>query len=149
MGATTSFETALGFLAVCSAKATILFGLAWIAAAMLRKQSAAARHCVWAVGILMALALPVCAVLLPAWRSNALSRAALLWAPAKTIAQDSGSGNLPAMVVNANTTSPWLRELSGMLLLIWAVGAAILIARLAGGLLRIAGAYVPRRFATV
>ncbi len=136
MGATGSFENALGFLAVCSVKATILLGLAWIAAAVLRKQSAAARHCVWAVGILMALALPVCGLLLPAWRSNALGRAAQLWVPAKTIVEGSGSGNLPAMVVNASAASPLLTELSGMLLLIWAVGAAILIARLAGGLMR-------------
>ena len=32
------------------------------------------------------------------------------------------------MVVNASTASPWLRELSGMLLLIWAAGAVISIA---------------------
>ncbi len=131
-----NFATAVGFLAACSLKATVLFALAWIAATVLRKQSAAARHCAWAAGILSALALPVCTVLLPAWRSNALGSAASLWVPAKTIVESSGSGNLPAMMVSASTASPWLRELSGMLLLIWAAGAAIFIARLTGGLVR-------------
>jgi beta-lactamase regulating signal transducer with metallopeptidase domain len=108
MAMAVNMETAMGLLAACTVKTTVLLTLAWFAATVLSKQSAAARHRAWAAGILTALALPVCSAL------------------------------LPAMVVNASTASPWLRELSGMLLLFWVAGAVISIARLASGLLQLA-----------
>ena len=65
-------EAALGFLAACVAKATILLTVAWIVTMALRNQSAAMRHRVWAAGIVSSLALPVLTMVLPAWRSTAL-----------------------------------------------------------------------------
>jgi hypothetical protein len=79
MAMAVNIETAVGFLAACTVRTTVLLTLAWIAATGLRKQSAAARHRAWAAGILTALALPVCSALLPAWRLDALGGAAWLW----------------------------------------------------------------------
>jgi len=137
MGTGGHVESALRFLAGCAGKATILFALAWIAAILMQKQSAAVRHRVWAVGILSALTLPVCTMCLPAWHSNVLAGAAALWAPGRAIAESSSAEKLPAMVVNAATVSPWRSETSGVLLLIWAMGAAIFVAQLVGGLVRL------------
>jgi beta-lactamase regulating signal transducer with metallopeptidase domain len=57
----------LPFLAVLAAKATLVLLVTAAAAALLGRASAAARHMVWCVGVAGVLALPVLAVLLPAW----------------------------------------------------------------------------------
>jgi beta-lactamase regulating signal transducer with metallopeptidase domain len=57
----------LPFLAVLAAKATLVLLLTAAAAALLGRASAAARHMVWCVGVAGVLALPLLAVLLPAW----------------------------------------------------------------------------------
>ena len=137
MGTAGDVESALRFLAGSAAKATILFALVWIAAILMQKQSAAVRHRVWAVGILSALTLPVCTMCLPAWHSNMLGDAASLWAPGRGIAESSSAEKFPAMVVNAATVSPWRSETSGILLLIWAMGAAIFVTQLVRGLVRL------------
>jgi hypothetical protein len=75
-------EPALTFLIACCAKATILLACAWVTVIALRQRSSALRHHVWAGAILASLALPVLALLLPAWHSATLGRAAALWSPA-------------------------------------------------------------------
>jgi beta-lactamase regulating signal transducer with metallopeptidase domain len=59
--------TAAPFAAELALRATLLIGLVWAAAAMLRKAgaSAAARHIVWLLGIAALLALPLCWWLTP------------------------------------------------------------------------------------
>src|ERR1700719_4231339 len=94
-------EIALAFAAACAAKATLLLALAWILPSLLRKQSAAVRHRLWALAILSSLSLPVCTLLLPAWRSGTLAGAAAFWDPPNLIAAKSGPENLTAMIVNA------------------------------------------------
>jgi TonB family protein len=138
MNMASNFETALGFLAACALKSTVLFVLACALVTVLHKQSAATRHRVWAMGILSALALPACTLLLPAWHSAALGSAASLWVPASTVAEKSGSENLTAMIVNATTASPLIGASAGILVMIWAVGSTIFVSRLAGGLIRLA-----------
>jgi len=75
-------EPALTFLIACCAKATILLACAWVTVIAPRQRSSALRHHVWAGAILASLALPVLALLLPAWHSATLGRAAALWSPA-------------------------------------------------------------------
>ena len=60
-------DAALGSLAACAAKATVLLTVAWIVTMALRDQSAAMRHRVWAAGILSAMSLPLLTMVLPAW----------------------------------------------------------------------------------
>ena len=98
-------EAALGFLAACVAKATILLVVAWIVTMALRNQSAAMRHRVWAAGIVSALALPVLTMVLPAWRSTALRGASGAWST-HTAGTMASFENLPAMIVNASADSP-------------------------------------------
>jgi HEAT repeat protein/beta-lactamase regulating signal transducer with metallopeptidase domain len=49
-------------------RASVLLGVAGLAALLLRRGSAAARHFVWTLGLLGALALPVVSALVPAWK---------------------------------------------------------------------------------
>src|SRR5690242_11246624 len=49
-------------------KATVLLGLAAVAAALLRRDSAATRHLVWMLAIVAILFVPVLSATLPAWR---------------------------------------------------------------------------------
>ena len=76
-----SSAPALAFLIACSAKATVLFLLAWLVATALRDRSAALRHHAWAAGILSSLGLPAFMLLLPAWHSAVLGGAAAFWHP--------------------------------------------------------------------
>ena len=55
-------------LADAAAKATILLALAWLAARLWRRGSAAARHQVWAMALCGLIALPAVSWLAPGWR---------------------------------------------------------------------------------
>ena len=73
----------LPLLAELAAKATLVMLLAAGAAALLWRASAALRHLVWCVGVVGVLALPVFAVVLPAWEVPVLpASAAVSAAPA-------------------------------------------------------------------
>jgi hypothetical protein len=111
-------EAALGFLAACAAKATVLLTVAWIVTMAWRNQSAAMRHRVWAAGILGALSLPLLTMVLPAWPSAALGGARGAWSTptAETMASFE---NLPAMIVNASAASPPSSRWAGIVLGIW------------------------------
>lgn len=65
----------LPFLAALAAKATLVLGVAALAAALLGRASAAVRHLVWLVGIVGVLALPVFSLLLPRWEVPVLPAA--------------------------------------------------------------------------
>jgi hypothetical protein len=108
-------EAALGFLAACVAKATILLTVAWIVTMALRNQSAAMRHRVWAAGIVSSLTLPVLTMVLPAWRSTALRGAGGAWST-HTAGTMASFENLPAMIVNASAASTLSSRWAGVVL---------------------------------
>ena len=130
-------EAALGLLAACVAKATILLTVAWIVTMALRNQSAAMRHRVWAAGIVSSLALPVLTMVLPVWCSTALGGARGAWST-HTAGTMASFENLPAMIVNASAASPLSSRWAGIVLAIWIFGLFVVALRLIAGLARLA-----------
>jgi TonB family protein len=130
-------EAALGFLAACAAKATMLLTVAWLVTIALRNQSAALRHRVWAAGILSSLALPVLTIVLPAWRSAALVAASGAWST-HTAGTMANFENLPGMIVNASAASPLPTRWAGIVVAIWMFGFIVVALRLSAGLARLA-----------
>ena len=131
-------EPALTFLIACCAKATILLACAWVTVIALRQRSSALRHHVWAGAILASLALPVLALLLPAWHSATLGRAAALWSPARGSAASSSSYAIPSVFVDAVVASPAFNKLAIVALIVWALGFSLVVVRLVAGLARLA-----------
>src|SRR5271167_1848757 len=131
-------EPALIFLIACCAKATILLACAWITVIALRQRSSALRHHVWAAAILASLALPLLALLLPAWHSATLGGAATLWSPAHENAASSSSYAIPSVFVDAVAASPAFNKLAIAALIVWAFGFSLVAVRLVAGLARLA-----------
>lgn len=132
-------EAALEFLFGCGVKATVLLVFPWIVAFAQRKRSSAAqRHHVWAAAILASLALPLFALLLPAWRSATLGSAAALWSPARADAASSSAHIIPSVIINVTSGSPVFSRLAVFTLLVWALGFLFIFLRLAVGLARLA-----------
>jgi TonB family protein len=124
----------ISILASAALKGTIILAAAWLAALILRKQSAAARHLLWTGAAAAALVLPFLSISLPAWRVPASSVLAPLdlsvvfhiTATAKTDAAATSISHLPAAPAAASPTSaPWRPNLPLSLLFVWAAGAAI------------------------
>ncbi len=63
----------MSLLAGVALKSTAVLGLAWIAALLMRRQSAAARHIVWTAAFVAVLAMPVLSLSLPALRVRVAS----------------------------------------------------------------------------
>jgi len=102
-------------------KATVLLLVAGVVTLLLRRASAATRHLVWALGLAGLLALPVAGRLLPEWPVP-------LWMRAGgdiSVLTFAGAGP----VETAGRHSVW-----GM---VWAAGAAVVLARLLAGLLAV------------
>jgi len=131
-------DLSLAFLIVCSAKVTLLFIFAWIAARAARHRAAEFRHLAWAAGIVGSLALPLVTLLLPAWHSATLGGAGGLWGSAHTVAVNHSSQMLPSMIVDARTDSLLSSKLHGLVLLLWAAGFLIVMSRLVAGFVRLA-----------
>ncbi len=138
MNLPSSSELALWFLLACSVKATVLLMLTAGTSYALRRSSAAVRHHVWALGIVSGLALPLMALLVPAWHSTTLGNAAKLWGPAHAVAKSNAVPKLPSMMIDAATGSPLSGQLSKVILLLWALGALFVALKLMGGLSRLA-----------
>jgi TonB family protein len=133
------YEPALTFFLACCAKVTILLGCAWIVAiAWRRRFSAAQRHHVWAAAILALLALPLFALLLPAWHSAAFGNAAALWTPLHANIADSRSFTIPSTVINVEAASPLFNKVAIAALLAWMLGFSFVFIRLVIGLARLA-----------
>lgn len=131
-------ELALAFLIACTAKATLLLAAAWIMAIALRQNSSAVRHPVWAVATLGSLALPLFALLLPAWHWVTLGSGAGLWGSAAAIASSPVSHTIPSMLVKVVAISSGLYNVAIAALLVWALGLSFIILRLFAGLARLA-----------
>ena len=127
-------EAALGFLATCVAKATILLTVAWIVTMALRNQSAATQgmgrgNCELAGAAVLTM------VLLIAGRfSKARHRPRGVRAPRSTRA--SQRGRTPG--VNASAASPLSSRWAGIALAIWIFGLFVVALRLIAGLVRLA-----------
>jgi beta-lactamase regulating signal transducer with metallopeptidase domain len=106
-------------------RATLLIGVAWVAAAALRKAgaSAAARHIAWLLGIAALLALPVLWWWIPALRLEIL--------PAETAA--AAVAAVPSSVAAPPAEVPVQAGWSLLLPLAYALGATILLVRLVVG----------------
>ncbi|HET9802683.1 MAG TPA: M56 family metallopeptidase [Candidatus Acidoferrum sp.] len=129
-----NLQSATWFLIACSAKTTVILGMAWIVARISRGRPAAFRHAIWAAALISVLALPVLSTVIPAWHSNALRDAVVVWAPGNGLRASGGADTVPAMVVNAVLSGPSGEKWGTYLLLAWAVGFAVLAIRMAAGL---------------
>ncbi len=146
-------------LADAIAKATLLLATAGLVSFVLRRGSAAARHLVWTLALLSALALPALSIALPRWQLPIVT----LTAPATTVsapatemsmrrppavrarrvadqtepapptaAPTADAGAAPAGVFSIPQVS-W----PAVLLLVWAMGAGAMLGRLGLGLLAV------------
>jgi TonB family protein len=132
-----NYELALAFLLACCAKATILFGVAWLIVVALQQRSSSLRHHFWAAAILASLALPFFALLLPAWHSTALGAAAH-WSPTHANGATSIAPRIPSVIVDAVAASPLLDRFVVAALLLWALGFLFIFLKLIAGLARLA-----------
>jgi TonB family protein len=109
-------------------KSSVIFGLAWLAAILLRHRSAAARHLVWTGAAAAVIALPVLSIALPglhvagAWAPlpTGLLFQTTVTSPAATLAATGSSHALGSAAVNAAAGRlDWVR----IVLVAWAAGA--------------------------
>lgn len=133
-----SLELALSFMIGCTVKATLVLALTAVAARAMRGGSAAMRHHAWALGIACSLALPMLTLLLPSWHSATLGNAARFWSAAHAAGGNVTLPKLPSTVIDAAAASPLSGRLLGLTLLLWALGAFFVAAKLVAGLARLA-----------
>ena len=129
-----SYEPVTSLLLTWTAKATVLLGLAFIAALLLRRRSAALRHRIWALAIVGSLALPVVALVIPSWH--------VLSAPAGMAANVSQTVIVTSVVAPPQVSVAPGRGLDtealvGAALLIWALGTMFIACRLLAGFARL------------
>jgi beta-lactamase regulating signal transducer with metallopeptidase domain len=109
-------------------KATVVLLAALALGRVLRRSSAAHRHLVWASALASLLLLPVAASLLPSW--------SLPWLPAVADGSLPGSRDLAPI---ADPSDPIAApELGSVLFLVWAIGAAAVLARWCAGWIAVA-----------
>ena len=113
----------MNVLGPAAVKGTALLAAAGVAAAALRRRSAAERHLVWTLALVALLVLPALLVALPSWESPSVPRLPVV-APAA-----------PAPV--PESTAPAGVDGNRMLVAIWAAGALALLFDLSLGWLRL------------
>src|SRR5262245_55778898 len=131
------------------AKATLLVGTAALGALLLRRASAASRHLVWTLALVSALLLPALSRPLPRWelplvtlQPDVAPAAAATSVPSAAPRQHQvrrGATPAEASAPAPPESAAAARSLSWptLLLIIWAAGAAAILARLAVGLLAV------------
>ncbi|HEU0138978.1 MAG TPA: TonB family protein [Bryobacteraceae bacterium] len=115
-------------LAGVAVKSAVVLGAAWMAALLLRKQSAAARHVVWTTAFAALLALPLLSVSLPALRVPVAPQ----WLPPDLFFETTatlGTSEVPAVqpastAVNTGS-APWRPNWRLWLAFAWLGGAAL------------------------
>jgi len=117
-------------------KSTIILMTAAFAAWMCRRQSAALKHAIWTAGLIGALAVPMCGLLLPVWRVPApidtipvLEELPLPAAPA--FSEVSAAKVAKSMPAHSAASTPW--RLGRIVVLVWIGGAAIGLAIMFSG----------------
>ena len=140
------------FLLDAVLKATVLLGGAAVLTAMLRRSSAASRHLIWTVALAAALVLPALSTALPRWQVPVITLAPGTSAAVATVddaaAREMASrlfARLRANDAGATATSPatatstpareW--SWSALAFAAWALGAALILARLLLGLVAV------------
>ncbi|HVH61294.1 MAG TPA: M56 family metallopeptidase [Candidatus Sulfotelmatobacter sp.] len=131
-------QLTLWFLLSCTAKATLLLGLAASAAYLLRHHSATRRHYVWALGMASSMALPLLMLLLPSWHSATLGNLARFLGTGHAAMKNTTFQGLPSMVIDAATASPLSGQMLNLILLLWGLGTLFVVVSLLGGLARLA-----------
>ena len=137
------------------AKASLVLAVAALAATTLRRASASARHFVWTLGLLSALAAPALSLALPRWELpivtfaaapptaiDAAEPSAPMAAPLRANRQQAAARSTDAAGVPAASDRAGARPLTLpswpiLALAIWALGAAIILTRLVVGLLAV------------
>jgi HEAT repeat protein/beta-lactamase regulating signal transducer with metallopeptidase domain len=133
-------------------KASVILAVTALAAAALRRASASARHCVWALGLLSALAAPALSMALPKWELPIVRMAATVpqaeWLPPSGGSNPSGSE--PAVTRSMNLARPILPPEGGshsegpvsftlpswptLAFFVWLAGASLILGRMLLGL---------------
>lgn len=114
---------------------TVILALASAAVFMLRRRSAALRHAILAAAFVAALGAPLAERLVPAlplelpWRASPMSVSTLRWAPAPP----------PQAVALTPSTSPAASlRATDTAIVLWALGAVVIVAGLVTGIVRLA-----------
>lgn len=151
---------AVSAVADLALKGTLVLAAAGLAALMLRRASASARHLAWAIGFGGLLALPVLGLALPAWRLPILpaepvpaafavttepvreTRTAdaaqpIIHPASRTASATQGVGSTESAAPAAAPGNGRLDALRGLALVAWMVGAALALLRLAVSLTRV------------
>lgn len=129
-------------------KATALLAMAWLASLLFRRSSAAMRHIVWTVALAGSLALPLLLpvmprlavpVLPPDTVAIAASSATALSTASPAAASDGPSA--PAAAPEGRSAPAaarsWQIDLTSLVLVVWGAIAALLLTRLAWGIVRV------------
>jgi TonB family protein len=128
-----NYEPVLVFLLMWAAKAAVVLVFAFAATFALRRYSAALRHQIWAVAIIASLFLPIAAIGLPSWHIWTRS------APAYVQPASSAPLLMTTEIVAAPVPYQFhLADFYGAFVAVWALGSAIVLLRLAIGLVRLA-----------
>jgi TonB family protein len=117
-----------GLVLASALKATVILAAAYACAAMLKQASAASRHLVWTAAIAATLLLPVLAAVLPGWRVAVPPRVAteLTVRPSQPAGPAAAAHPIPAR----RSTADWL-------LVVWAVGCGVVLARALAATVRV------------
>ena len=139
----------LALLFEASLKGTLFLLLAVALALGLRRASAASRHLLWTLALGAMLALPIVSLTVPAWHVPILSSLVATAAGERTIRSENlavvspgpqvgtePAAQRPATAAFAPASGPdWL----GWILALWAIGLLLMVARIAGGEVRVRG----------
>ncbi|MGA2077345.1 MAG: M56 family metallopeptidase [Terriglobia bacterium] len=136
----------LALLLDAALKGTSLLMLCGVLVLALRRASAAARHLVWSLGLGAMLALPFLSLMLPAWNVPVSSRLAFGTVSEKTVTTEGSPVDIGSTPIEAGPTArvpavPVGTEEGpmriGWILCLWAIGTALLAARMAVGEYRV------------
>jgi TonB family protein len=124
----------LAFFASAALKSTVVLGFAWIAAVLLRRRSAAARHLVWTAALAAVLALPFLSVGLPELRVP-VNLPALTFQATATAGPDAEAtlrGSVLPAAAAAKPAQPAPRRVDWALwtMLLWIAGAVVALAQM-------------------
>jgi len=120
-------------------KSTIILIAAAGVAGLLRRQSSAVRHTIWAAGLVGALAVPLCSALLPVWQPGIVARTAVLFQSSAPAARATEvpleRGDATARSTAEAAAWPSLAQTA---FAVWIAGAAIGMVLLFGGTAKLA-----------
>lgn len=119
----------VGWALACAGKAGALLAAAWLGSALLGRASAAARHQLWTVAVLGALALPVISWVFPARAPAVAAVAPGLPAGGAEPRLTTVAAMADAAAAQADAAASTPARWPGWLAALWALGAAVVAAR--------------------